>query len=80
MGHPKLLASALLRLEPGPVAPAFAGRTEPRVAALVEGTAGVAGGRNRWVGPLLALEVAALALLADSRFAAPLEEALTHLC
>lgn len=79
MGHPQLLAAALLRLEPGPVAPAFAGRTEPRVAALVEGTPGGAG-RSRWVGPLLAAELAALVLLAVPRLTVPIGAAVSYAC
>lgn len=81
MGHPRSLAAALLRLEPGGVAPGFAGWVDQRVEALVDRDR-PRDGRRPWLpAVVLAAEVAAIALLvAHPRLTSPLALALVHAC
>lgn len=81
MGHPRSLAAALLRLEPGGVAPGFAGWVDQRVEALVQQDRPRDGRRPWWPTVVLATEVAAIALLiAHPRLTSPLALALVHAC
>lgn len=81
MGHPRSLAAALLRLEPGGVAPGFAGWVDQRVAALVEQEAPRDGRRPWRATAVLAAEVSAIALLITfPRLTSPLALALVHAC
>ena len=82
MGHARWLARALLRVEASPSAPGFAGRTEPRIAALVENKdLPPERGRVRWPAAAIAAEATATALLvSDSRLTTPVSYVLLHAC
>ena len=81
MGDARGLAGALLRLEPGAIAPGFGGRMEPRAAALLEGTVRRDRSREGWAAVVLTLEAAVAALVVfGSRPAMPVCNALMHVC
>lgn len=81
MGHPRSLAAALLRLEPGGVAPGFTGWVDQRVEALVEQDRPRDGHRPWLPTVVLAAEIAAIALLVvHPRLTSPLALALVHAC
>jgi hypothetical protein len=81
MGHARALAGALLRLEPVGVAPGFAGQTDARVAALIDGGSVAARTRSWIAATVVAAEVGlAAALAGDLRIAASLGLVLVCAC